>query len=208
MLIECYCCKTSFNKAPSQIRKTLSGRHFCSHSCAAKINNLGVTRNPKAVKIEPVRNPFVSKCLWHKCQKEFEHFGIEERVFCSLDCKNKQSVQRRRYRVKLKAIVYKGGKCEVCGYGKCMDALEFHHVDPTEKEFSVSAELGTSSWEKIQIELDKCVLLCANCHRETHYGEKKTLYIIDKLISEEFSEWAVGDSNPEPHDLKGRRSTS
>jgi hypothetical protein len=123
------------------------------------------------------------------CQKEFEHHRLEDRAFCSLACKNSHNVQKRRYRVKLKAIAYKGGKCECCGYDKCMDALEFHHDDASEKEFSISSAAGTTSWDKITIELDKCRMLCANCHRESHYNEKKTFYILDKLISEEFAEW-------------------
>jgi len=68
------------------------------------------------------------------------------------------------------AIDYKGGKCIVCGYNKCTWALEFHHIDPKEKEFSISDKGYTRSWDKVKIELDKCVLLCANCHREVEAG--------------------------------------
>lgn len=52
-----------------------------------------------------------------------------------------------------------------CGYSKCIEALEFHHLDPTEKEFEIS---DRRSWEALTAELDKCILLCANCHREYH----------------------------------------
>ena len=65
-------------------------------------------------------------------------------------------------------IQYKGGKCEECGYHHCLEALEFHHKDPTKKDFSISSKGYTHSWKKVQEELDKCVMLCANCHRETH----------------------------------------
>ena len=68
------------------------------------------------------------------------------------------------------AIEYKGGKCILCGYDKCSRALEFHHVNPEEKEFGISKDGATRSWEKVKIELDKCVLLCANCHREVESG--------------------------------------
>jgi hypothetical protein len=51
-----------------------------------------------------------------------------------------------------------------------VDALEFHHLDPKAKEFAISHDGITRSWSKIQAELAKCVLLCANCHRETHTG--------------------------------------
>jgi len=72
-----------------------------------------------------------------------------------------------RKRNKEKAIEYKGGKCEKCGYDKCNSALEFHHLDPTKKDFSPSANMNMA-WNKIQNEIDKCILVCANCHREIH----------------------------------------
>ncbi|MDO8564827.1 MAG: HNH endonuclease signature motif containing protein, partial [bacterium] len=68
------------------------------------------------------------------------------------------------------AIAYKGGKCMICGYCKCDGALELHHVDPKQKSFSVGAKGYTRSWEKVKEEIDKCVLLCANCHREVSAG--------------------------------------
>ncbi len=73
-----------------------------------------------------------------------------------------------RQRVKLRAIDYKGGKCQICGYSRCHQALDFHHLDPKQKEFSLS---GISrSWDSIKSEIDKCILVCANCHREIHAG--------------------------------------
>ena len=78
------------------------------------------------------------------------------------------AVQKRRNKVKLLAVEYKGGKCSLCGYNKCIAALEFHHTDPEHKDFSISREGNTRSWEKVKLEIDKCILLCANCHREVH----------------------------------------
>ena len=69
---------------------------------------------------------------------------------------------------KLQAIEYKGGKCEICNYNKCSKALEFHHKDHQEKDFSISQSKKYYTWEKIKKELDKCILVCANCHREIH----------------------------------------
>ncbi len=66
------------------------------------------------------------------------------------------------------AVAYKDGKCQRCGYDRCIEALEFHHMDPTKKDFSISSKGYTRSWKRVQKELDKCVMLCANCHRETH----------------------------------------
>jgi len=68
------------------------------------------------------------------------------------------------------AVEYKGGRCFSCGYDRCLDALELHHISSSEKDFGISDKGYTRSWAKIKEELDKCVLLCANCHRETHAG--------------------------------------
>jgi len=72
-----------------------------------------------------------------------------------------------RRRIKEKAVSYKGGQCQKCGYDKCVAALSFHHRDPKEKEFRLSSG-RTKNWEKVKKELDKCDLLCANCHMEVH----------------------------------------
>lgn len=72
--------------------------------------------------------------------------------------------------MKLKALTYKGGRCQCCNYDRCLSALEFHHTDPNEKDFGISAKGYTRSWETVKKELDKCVLVCSNCHREIHEG--------------------------------------
>lgn len=72
--------------------------------------------------------------------------------------------------IKEMAVRYKGGECVKCGYNKCIGALEFHHVDRTQKDFNISHKGYTRSWEKVKEELDKCELVCANCHREIEYG--------------------------------------
>lgn len=94
------------------------------------------------------------------CGKVFHQAG--RNLECTT-CRNKIN----RDKNKTLALQYKGGKCSLCGYNKCIKALEFHHLDPTKKEISLSASWG-NNFEKIKLELDKCVLLCANCHREVH----------------------------------------
>lgn len=71
-------------------------------------------------------------------------------------------------RIKEELIQYKGGKCQICGYNKCISALEFHHLDPTQKDFTISG--GTKSFKTLKPEVDKCILVCSNCHREIHAG--------------------------------------
>lgn len=77
-----------------------------------------------------------------------------------------EAVDRRRKLVKQKAVDLLGGKCEKCGYNHYIGALEFHHKDPNHKDFEITSSL---SWDRIEAEVLKCTLLCANCHREEHY---------------------------------------
>lgn len=69
-------------------------------------------------------------------------------------------------RKKKELVEYKGGKCEKCGYNKCITALEFHHLDPTKKDFQISGK--NYKIERLKEEVDKCILVCSNCHREIH----------------------------------------
>lgn len=84
-----------------------------------------------------------------------------------------EATQKRRDKLKQLAIEHLGGSCSICNYSKCFAALEFHHKDPSIKEFAISAKGYTRSWDKVKIELDKCVLVCANCHREIHSSNNK-----------------------------------
>ena len=80
-----------------------------------------------------------------------------------------KAVSKRRKKIKEMAIEYKGGKCCICGYNKCNSALDFHHTNG-DKQFGLSVRGLTRSWDKTKTELDKCILVCANCHREIHEG--------------------------------------
>ncbi len=80
-----------------------------------------------------------------------------------------KAVAKRRRKIKLLAIQYKGGKCQVCGYNKYPGALDLHHVSG-QKSFSIGDKGYTRSWEVTRKELDKCVLVCANCYREIEAG--------------------------------------
>jgi hypothetical protein len=78
---------------------------------------------------------------------------------------------RQRHKQKKKAIKYLGGKCIHCGYEKNFHALAFHHRDENEKSFTIADYLHRK-WEILKNELDKCILLCINCHRILHYIQK------------------------------------
>jgi len=85
---------------------------------------------------------------------------------------NKRSiaVMNWRNRTKQKLVEYKGGKCVRCGYHKPIwSAYDFHHLDPNEKDFSISGK--SLSFEKLKLEVDKCDVLCKTCHAEVHWEE-------------------------------------
>lgn len=76
---------------------------------------------------------------------------------------------QKRYEERAKFVVgLKGGACSVCGYNRCPAALEFHHLDPTQKEFQINKRWSMSD-KRILAEIEKCVLLCSNCHKEEHW---------------------------------------
>jgi hypothetical protein len=111
-----------------------------------------------------------------KIQKECSVHGLTEyrlrkdgRYRCG-QC-NTDAVIRRRHKVKQMAVEYKGGECEICGYKKYIGALQFHHMNPNEKDFNVSQKGHTRSWNRVKSEIDKCILVCANCHAEIHSNE-------------------------------------
>ena len=78
------------------------------------------------------------------------------------------AVRKRRQKIRQMAIAAKGAKYEICGYDRCIEALEFHHLNESDKDFGLSEKGYARSWKKVEKELNKCVLLCANCHREVH----------------------------------------
>jgi hypothetical protein len=88
--------------------------------------------------------------------------------YVCMPCRNAM-VKRRQDEVKQESVDALGGKCMVCGYDKCIAAMDFHHRDPTEKE-ARGGNIASVPIKDRAAELEKCVLLCANCHRETHYG--------------------------------------
>ena len=89
----------------------------------------------------------------------------------------------RRKRHKEQAIEYLGGACQRCGYDRCKAALCFHHRDSTEKDWALNALLTSGSWERIRKELDKCDLLCANCHLEEHWLEEEDIPGVDSHLA-------------------------
>lgn len=109
------------------------------------------------------------------CNEKFES-NSRSRIYC-FNCsgdssrvnntsrKHQKTVLRRS--MKIQAIKLLGGKCSICGYDKCVDALEFNHENLQEKEFKLGSG-NTMSWKQYKLEALKCKLVCSNCHKEIH----------------------------------------
>jgi len=96
----------------------------------------------------------------------------------------KQNRVKTRKRRKQLFVDRFGGKCSICGYNKCIDSLDFHHIDPSKKEYPPSYLMNLSI-EKAQKELEKCILVCKNCHGEIHSEN----YDFDIDVSKYIMEW-------------------
>lgn len=86
-----------------------------------------------------------------------------------------KTISALRRAMKKEAIKRKGGKCEKCGYDKCIAALSFHHLDPSLKEFGLAQDGNVKTWKQYWAEAQKCRLLCANCHAEEHYLNEQNI---------------------------------
>ena len=98
------------------------------------------------------------------CSKKYEY--LRKKGHRATRCNSCATVVKHVARKKM-AIDYKGGKCVCCGYNKYYGSLDFHHIG--KKDFAISRNVG-KKWECVLAELDKCVLLCRNCHGEVHAG--------------------------------------
>ena len=104
----------------------------------------------------------MSSSICSCCRRFFVDYQGRRRTRCG-SCNTKI----RRFRAKLAAIAILGGKCKKCGFSGHPSAFEFHHTDPTQKDFELGM-VSNKSWKSIVEEIKKCVLLCSNCHKEEH----------------------------------------
>ena len=102
------------------------------------------------------------------------------------NCRKCQSTYASRRYYFNKEILDKtkeGKSCVRCGYSECVEALDYHHIDPTTKKDTVARLLTHYNVEDGLKEIEKCVLLCANCHRLYHFLEKKEGITLEDFIS-------------------------
>ena len=119
-----------------------------------------------------------------------ELFALRHGKYClsiCQKCDNERSSNRARNN-KLKAVIYKGGKCSNCGYNKNIAALEFHHLDSRNKDPSFN-KMKFWNFDKIKKELDKCDLVCSNCHREKHNPNATMMYWLPDSLPTSMSEF-------------------
>ena len=105
------------------------------------------------------------ECICEICKKPY--IFNRKKANSSKRC-NSCYVKDRRRKLKEYAIKLKGGKCVKCGYDGCFASLDFHHLDPKEKEFGISG--NNFSKKRIEEEIKKCILVCKNCHGEIETG--------------------------------------
>lgn len=164
---------------------------ICKKEIQYKYNvNIDVNKPCRTCNYKPKPN---TKCV--VCGKPIYRIPsrMTEHPLCSYSCRNKfyckensfcwkggkeESEKRgrikdkeRKQKRKLECIKLLGGKCCICGYNKCIDAFDFHHKNPLEKDDTIK-NLWGKKWEVILKEVEKCILLCSNCHRETHWKER------------------------------------
>ena len=124
-----------------------------------------------------------SKCGIEKPISEYHKNGFDRqgnqkyRGYCKI-CANKREMER--YWEKRAFVDAQRDKCAKCGDERSY-VLDFHHTDAAEKEFTIG-KMKKGSFDVIQTEIDKCVCLCANCHREFHYLEKSGI-TLDEYLS-------------------------
>ena len=110
-----------------------------------------------------------SRCGTEDLEKFYKNDNAVNQQLCK-SCRKNYNKERRQW-LKQKAIDYKGGKCSECGYSKCRGALSFHHSQDNKEHEISSLTNNSKSWEDIVKELDKCELLCLNCHAEIHSND-------------------------------------
>lgn len=164
----CLNCRKHF---PNRIKikgewKVLNSRKFCLECSPYKSHNTS--------KIAPITTEGERKCSTCGYRKPLSDFykkhTTSEKELRKHECKACHNIRskERLQTLKQKAVVFKGGKCCLCGYSKSIAALDFHHLIPGSKVFKISGK--SVSFETLIPELNKCILVCSNCHRELHAG--------------------------------------
>ena len=160
MINKCIVCEKEFEAQKST-------KKYCSKECMNAMRRIKYAEKQAEKALFPkVNNMPFKECLL--CGKSFQPKTPAANLRqCCYDCMP-DGVQLRRGDFIAKLKIKEGGKCIRCGYDKCISALEFHHKDPSKKDFGISDD-NMRLKEAVE-EVKKCILICSNCHREFHAG--------------------------------------
>ena len=178
MIVKCIVCGKEFEAQKSTKR-------YCSNDCGNAMRRIRWANRDKIEK----KQQLMPEKECPICNKKFrpKNSAANQRI-CCYDCMpDEVQLTRGGFLAKLKEA--KGGKCIKCGYNKCLKALEFHHLDPRQKDFTISNDRFKIA--DAVAESKKCILLCSNCHKELH----DNLWDIEELKLEEKEEVEPNDIN-------------
>ena len=152
----------------------------CNETVPSRVTIDGKTRNLQSRKYCLTCSPFGL----HNTRADIDHARQAYRKLPfsewpeDLKELNRASTWKRGVDRKIKLVEMKGGGCQVCGYNQCHRALSFHHRVSADKKFQLGGvDLRNRKWSDILIEVEKCDLLCNNCHMELHDKESESIYI-------------------------------
>ena len=170
MIVKCVVCGKEFEA----LRST---KKYCSDDC---VNAMRRMKWANREKIQKEKGVSEKQCPI--CGKIFKpkSAAANQRTCCYECMPDGVQLTRGAFLGLLKK--QKGGKCSRCGYDKCLKALEFHHIDPSKKDFTISNDHFRLK-DAIE-ESKKCILLCSNCHKEFH----DNMWTLDELNIEEMEE--------------------
>ena len=168
-------CQKCGSRVPAHIvidgkKRNLKNRLYCFECSPFKSHNTRVLAPPGPNSSTPpdkrrrTSDPQPVQLTCERCGRVYLH-DVNHRSGHTLHYCNSCMVNTRRFERKLKCIEYMGGECQKCGYSKCSRAFHFHHLDPSLKSWQISGA-HCRKWARVKEELDKCVLLCSNCHME------------------------------------------
>lgn len=173
----CEKCRSHF---PNWIIIEGKKRNLCSRKYCLECSPRGA-HNTKSITSDNIQNTKTKKCTICKSTKMLSEFYIngstsKAHSYCK-SCTNRATTIRQR-KIKKDAVDYLGGKCAKCGVTGDPAIFDFHHKDPRQKDFNISKKKHCSL-DKIKRELDKCMLLCACCHRIVHVAERNESMNLD-----------------------------
>jgi len=178
---------------------------YCGKQCAGLVNGAKNSKATPKGKCKDCQTPLAAR--WTRCPECTEKYKYAIKYLNTTTClicnveKTEENARKRKtkegwmpyckkcmqelsmlWRRKAKdlCVEYKGGRCENCGYNKCNASLQFHHRDRTQKDFNICKIKRLWLSGEVQRELDKCAILCANCHFEEHFNQRTVDVCVEK----------------------------